>query len=679
MTSIDEIFKASGVTNKRKLEPLKDPNQIYKSARLTPDGRSSRQARVEDEPTNDGNGDGDDDDTIAGPDRPPAEGDDEGDYGPDLPPDDDEEGGRFFGGGVTAQEAEVLDYLDGNDDATAAAAAPEQRFDSAWLRRTALSFERKISRNAEQRAKFESEPARFIGSEAELDGEIKGLSILAEHPDLYAEFARLGCAASLVGLLAHENTDIAVDAVEILNELTDEDVAAADDQWGALVAALLDADLLGLLASNLERLDEARQEVDRAGVYYALSILESLSGRAATAERVAAHDQMLAWLLRRIQTVDGGEEEEGKEGQQRYPGGVSQNRQYAAEVLAILVQGSRANRRRLADRDAADTLLQLVAPYRRRDPPRGADEEEYMENLFEALTCLADEPAGKARFVAAEGVELCLLMLRGEGRRVRAAALRLLDHACAGPAAAATEVCVRVVEAGGLKNLFTLFMGGGDGGDKKKKQKKKQHHVVVDDAATTEHLLGIFASLLRRLPAGSPERVRALAKFVERDYAKTARLVALRRDYAARLAAADEAMRAERLSSLPNKGQGEEDEDEEDEGERFFSRRLDAGLFALRTLDVVLAWLAAEDDGARAAVARLLAERGESLRVVRDSVREQMEGIVVVDDAEGKEAGEGGGGNNDDDDNDDDDDAAAAAAEGRDTREMLATLAQFLQ
>ncbi len=70
-------------------------------------------------------------DLEAGPALPPP-GDEEGDYGPDMPPDDDEEGGRFFGGGVTAQEAEVLDYLDG----TEADLAPE-KMDVAWLRRTA--------------------------------------------------------------------------------------------------------------------------------------------------------------------------------------------------------------------------------------------------------------------------------------------------------------------------------------------------------------------------------------------------------------------------------------------------------------------------------------------------------------------------------------------------------------
>ncbi|KAI0155409.1 DUF1716-domain-containing protein [Hypoxylon sp. FL1284] len=595
MTSIDELFKASGVGSKRKLEPLKDPNEIYKSARRSSNGLNSRHARVEDEAA-------EEDDVEAGP-APPPDDENEGDYGPDLPPDDDEEG-RFFGGGITAQEKDALDYV---DDPDPTANTQPDKFDSAWLRRTALNFEKRISKNAELRAKFEDQPQKFISSEADLDADIKALSILSEHPELYPEFAKLGCVSSLVGLLAHENTDIAIDAIEIINELTDEDVSADDYQWNSLVDALLEADLLGLLVSNFERLDE-EQEVDRSGIYYALSIVENLcGGRTTTAEQVAENDNLLKWLLRRIQIKENP---------------VGQNKQYAAEVLAILVQTSSKNRTRLASLDAVDIMLQLVAAYRKRDPEKGGEEEEYMENLFEALTCLADEPEIKTKFVAAEGVELCLIMLK-EGKLSKVAALRLLDHAAGGPGQSGAEVCQRLVSAGGLKNVFTLFM-------------KKQL-----DGQAVEHLIGTFASLLRLLPADSAERIRTLAKFVERDYEKTEKLVRLRRDYAARVGAVDDAIRAER--------RGLAADEREEVADEWLSRRLDAGLFCLQTLDVVLAWLVAEDGGARRTVQKLLADRDETLGVVGDSIREQLEGMDADD------------------------------AEGKDTRDMLSTLAEFLR
>jgi beta-catenin-like protein 1 len=91
-----------------------------------------------------------------------------------------------------------------------------------------------------------------MGSEADLDAVVKALSILSEHSDLYAEFARLGCVASLVSLLTHENADIAIDAIEIISELTDEDVEAEQAQWDALVDAMVkSSDLITQLLANI--------------------------------------------------------------------------------------------------------------------------------------------------------------------------------------------------------------------------------------------------------------------------------------------------------------------------------------------------------------------------------------------------------------------------------------------
>lgn len=513
----------------------------------------------------------DEDDIEAGPSAPP----DDEDYGPDIP--DDEEG-RFFGGGVTQEENEILDYMEREEPAEI---APE-KIDSAWLRKLALNFEKRIMKNAELRAKFESEPQKFMGSEADLDSDIKALSILSEHPELYGEFAKLGCVGNLVGLLAHENTDIAIDAVEIISELTDEDVEAEQEQWNEIVDAMVEADLLDLLVSNFARFDEGN-ESDRSGVYHALSVLENLASRTSTAEKIGQDTSVLKWLLERIQKKESP---------------VSQNKQYAAEILAILLQSSPSNRRNLCELDGVDLLLQLLATYRKRDPVKGTEEEEYVENVFDSLTCIVDEPEGKQKFVEAEGVELCLIMIK-EGKMSKFRALRLIDHALGGQSGA--EVCERLVDAAGLKVVFGMFL-------------KRQ------DGQTTEHLLGVFSSLLRLLPANSSGRIRTLAKFVEKDYEKLGKLVKLRRDYAARVAIVDQDIQNE---------QSKLDADErEDIADEWLSRRLDAGLFCLQTIDVILAWLVAEDDGASKRIQGFLADRDESLAVVKATIQQQLETIA---------------------------------------------------
>ena len=163
-----------------------------------------------------------------------------------------------------------------------------------------VSFEKKVNKNAELRARYESDPQKFMASEANLDAEIKSWSLLGEHPELYNEFVNSDSVGHLVGLLAHENTDIAIGAVEIISELLDEDVEAEQEQWDALVAALLKNDLMELLMSNIARLDE-ENESDRSGVYHNLAVIESLAGQQSIAEEIGKFalreaDQWRAWF-----------------------------------------------------------------------------------------------------------------------------------------------------------------------------------------------------------------------------------------------------------------------------------------------------------------------------------------------------------------------------------------------
>ncbi|KAF0316664.1 Beta-catenin-like protein 1-like protein [Colletotrichum sp. SAR11_59] len=567
MTDVDILFKSSDGVGKRKLDAARDPNEIYKSAKLSASESISRHAQVEEE--------ADDDDIAAGPAPPPD--DDADDYGPEMPPDEDDEG-RFFGGGITKQESEILDYVDGRGENS----ATSEKIDAAWVRKAALNFEKRITKNAELRARFANEPQKFIESEADLDAAIKDLSILAEHPDLYPQFVKLGCVDSLAGLLTHENTDIAIDAVEIIGELTDEDVYASDDDWDMLVDALLKADLVSLLVSNFSRLNED-DESDRSGVYHALGVLENLLSKKTNAETVGSDETLIRWLLERAQ---------------RKESPVSQNKQYATELLDIIAHTSTITRRRLAELDAVDVLLQLVSAYRKRDPEKGGEEEEYMENLFNALVCIVDEPDGKFKFLEAEGIELCLIMLK-EGKMSKQPSMRLLVHSVSGDMSG--EVCRKIVEAGGLKILFTLF------------KKTTQQRMVM------ERLFDIFRSLLRFLPANSAERIRTLAKFVEREYEKLDRLYDCRRTYKSMLDLADQEIQKERSRMSA-------DDAELSEGE-WFLKRIDEGLYSVWAIDVILAWLAAEDAGAKRRIQKLLAEDGQDLAAVRATLQEYREDL----------------------------------------------------
>ncbi|KAF1988507.1 beta-catenin-like protein-like protein 1 [Aulographum hederae CBS 113979] len=585
MASIDDLFKKPNLpsTHKRKLEVSHDPANFYKSAKHSVNGdakgKSHPQASVEE----------DNEDIEAGPSPPPE--DDDADYGPAM---DDEEG-RFFGSGVEADTQDAMDFLDSRDPEEGTAEPSRVKYDLAWVRRLAQNFEKRVSTNATLRGKYEDQPQKFMGSEADLDADIKALSILSEHTDLYTEFAQLGCVGTLVNLLAHENTDIAIDAIEVLSEIVDEDAEAEKEQWDAVVSAALEASLLELLVQNFARLDES-QDSDRNGVYQSLKIIESLTTRSELSKQLGQNTPLVKWLLERMQA----------------PPPVLQNTQYSAEVLSVLLQTSPSNAAPLLALDAHDIILQLLAPYRNKDPEKDSEEEEYLANLFDALAALVSSAAGKTAFLSAEGIELCRIMLKSSsfGKSCKPHSLRLLDHACgSGPSsgeeanAAAVDVCVKLVEAGGLSTLFTLFA-------------KKKH-----DDESTEHILSILSSLLRFLPADSTPRDRVLRKFFEKDYAKVDKLIALRREITAQLKAVDDAIVEEK------KGLEPDEIDDEARKEDWLGQRLGAGLFKLQMVDVIIAWLVAEDGGAKKTVVKVLAERDEGLEDVKKTLLEQMEGI----------------------------------------------------
>lgn len=602
MTSIDDLFKSATGATKRKYENPKeaDPTQAFKTAKLSSDSDVKYSATVNDE----------EDDEEAGPSLPPDFEVEEGD--------DDE--GRFFEGGLDEDAKDAMDYLDAQDGEEF---VRDEKYDLAWLRKLCLTFEKKVNKNASLRAKYEDDPTKFMDSEADLDEGIKALSILSEHAELYEEFAKAPAAAKLVELLAHENTDIAIAAIEIISELTDEDVAGEQGQWDALVAAFQEADLLSLLVSNFSRFDES-DFADASGVYHSLSVIENLLSQPANTDTIAKDDTLLSWLLARIQKSE-------------TP--TTQNKQYASEILSILTQFSRPNRRRVAEANGVDIFLTNLAPYRRDDPEKDSDEEELMENLFNCLSSVVVEPSGKAKFLEAEGVELCLLLVR-DGKISKSRALKVLDHACGYAEEASAEeiqpnghgskakikkedeeltsntapnsamtVCEKLVESRGLKPLFSTFM------------KTKKH-----DPEQTEHILGIFASLLRSLPGNSDTRFRLLAKFLEKDYEKITKLVTLRRDYAGRVAAFD--------AKLSDRKRGLSKQDQEELELENIPTRLDEGLYCLERIDAILAWLIAEDDGAKAAIVKALSERDEGLTDVKRTLQAQLDGNLEVESAE---------------------------------------------
>lgn len=470
-----------------------------------------------------------------------------------------------------------------------------QVMDVRALKKMVLAFERRLRDNLEARMKYVDHPDKFADSELELHEELVRLKALAGAPELYPELVHLNAIPSIVGLLTHENTDIAVDVVGLIQDLTDEDVVEDSDEAAqVLVDALVENNTLELLVQNLARLDEGDPD-ESAAVYSTLATIENMiEVRPAVSESVCEKTKLMRWLLTRIK-----------------PREFDSNKQYATEILAILLQSSAANQRRLGQMNGVDTVLQAVALYKSRDPKSG-DEEEMVENLFDCLCSLVMPVENKERFVKAEGVELMIIIMK-QKKSAYGSAMRALDFAMT----KFPPACERFVDVLGLKTLFAAFMG------KIPASKRNQGERYKEELE--ERIISLTASLFDGLSRGS-RKERLLSKFVENEFEKVDRLMELYIRYADRVKAEIERMDQLQLDDL-----------ELDDDERY-NRKLESGLYTLQLIAVILGHLwYSEHQKMRARIELLLRQQRLSKENVKEILQEYHENIGDLDGPDEKE------------------------------------------
>jgi len=133
---------------------------------------------------------------------------------------------------------------------------------------------------------------RFVDSEFGLLSAIQGLLVLASAPLLsYPLLLSHSTPTSLADLLSHENSDIAIAVIEVIEEWTDEEVLEFDEDeveapeaeeegrrnaLKALVEGLVEAGAVEMAVAGLERFNE-EDESERGGVYHTMGKLPSQS------------------------------------------------------------------------------------------------------------------------------------------------------------------------------------------------------------------------------------------------------------------------------------------------------------------------------------------------------------------------------------------------------------------
>ncbi|WCJ25104.1 Beta-catenin-like protein 1 [Euphorbia peplus] len=472
---------------------------------------------------------------------------------------------------------------------------PVETLDLRTLKKLVLSFERRYKENIEARLKYPDQPDRFADSEIELHQELDKLKILAGGPELYPDLVSLNTIPSIIGLLSHENVDIAIDVVQLLEDLTGEDVLEDNDEPArVLVDSLVQNNVLELLVQNLMRLSESDPD-EMAAVYHTLSTIENLvEVKPGVAELVCERTKIMRWLLSKIKVRE-----------------FDGNKQYASEILAILLQNSTANQKKLGQLNGVDVVLQAVAMYKSKDP-KSSDEEEMVENLFDCLCCLLMPLENKERFLKAEGVELMIIIMK-QKKSAYGSAIKALDFAMT----QYPPACERFVDVLGLKTAFAAFMG------KIPMSKKKKVESYQEELE--ERIISLIASLFAGILRGS-RRERLLSKFVENECEKIDRLMELYIRYSDRVKAETERMDQIELDDL-----------EMDEDERY-NRRLESGLYTLQLVAVILGHLwCSEHSGIKGRIELLLKQHKLTRKDVKDILQEYHDNIGDVDGPEEKE------------------------------------------
>ncbi|XP_016086851.1 beta-catenin-like protein 1 [Sinocyclocheilus grahami] len=349
-------------------------------------------------------------------------------------------------------------------------------------------------------------------------------------------------------------SDISIVVVDLLQELTDIDTLHESEEGAeVLIDALLEGQVVALMVQNMERLDETvKEEAD--GVYNTL-------GKSHTNQ----HAKMP----------------------------FDANKLYCSEILAILLQ----NNDKLEAISGRSVLMNpaessLTSVFKRHNPTT-AEEQEMMENLFDALCSCLMLPANRDRFLRGEGLQLMNLMLR-EKKMSRVSALKVLDYGMIGPEG--SDNCHKFVDILGLRTIFPLFM----------KTPKKMKKVGISDKEH-EVVFGCICNVLT-----------LVCSLLQVD-----RLMELHFKYLEAVQLADKRIEGEKHDMVRR---GEIIDDAMDD--EFYLRRLDAGLFVLQLVCYIMVEICnAGVPQLQQRVHQILNLRGGSVKIVRHIMREYAENI----------------------------------------------------
>lgn len=223
-----------------------------------------------------------------------------------------------------------------------------------------ISFDKKININQKMRMKYINEPEKFMESEIELYENIQELSALAAYPELYVDLIKNNSLISILNLLTHENIDIVVAIVQVLQELLEPDTIYEEESAIILVDEFIKNQGFELIVQNLQRFDIEEDEQLQA-IQLVLSIIENiLEMKSSSITILLKTTNILEFLIKIISNKS-----------------FSNLKLSCSEMLSILLQGSIENYPMFCkqafqtyenkESNGMSILLESIAQYRKKE------------------------------------------------------------------------------------------------------------------------------------------------------------------------------------------------------------------------------------------------------------------------------------------------------------------------
>ena len=228
--------------------------------------------------------------------------------------------------------------------------------ESVSSQRLISALEKKMQINAQARIKHAGDAEKFIDTESDLYEQVVAMQVMVNNPSLIPEVLESNCTNLMVQLLEHENSDISLAVIEWFRDIFDPEVLEEVDehQVANIVARVKTSQVAQAMVANLARFNESVDD-DAKAVYSSMEFFENIFELDPSFVEYAGKEcDLLRWLIKRLL--------------EKPKGARDDNRQYASEILSIMVQEYTANQCICAANGGIDSILKDIAYFRKADP-----------------------------------------------------------------------------------------------------------------------------------------------------------------------------------------------------------------------------------------------------------------------------------------------------------------------